>query len=307
VLKKDILVTDKGSGMRLDVYLASEMREQSRSRLSKMIDGGMIRVNGDEKKPGFKLKAGDRISVSEDFKEEKRAVLSPRLLPLEILFCDEDIIVVDKPSGMVVHPGAGTGEATLVHALLGRFPEIAGVGSEERPGIVHRLDKDTSGVMVVARTTQAHACLTKQFRDRDVRKTYLGLVLGKMPSGEGRLDWAIGRHPTQRQKISVKTRKPRPAVTQYKVLREGGGFSLLEIKPITGRTHQIRVHMAAAGHPVAGDSRYGGWRGNAAVPRLFLHAHKLSFLHPSTGERVEFVSELPRELAGVLGLSFFFT
>ncbi len=286
--------------MRLDVYLTGAIPEQSRSRIRKLIDEGMVRINGKAKKSGYKLKCGDRIAVDVDIEEHGLSAPAAQAIPLEILFDDDDIIVVDKPSGMVVHPGAGNKEGTLVNALLGRFPGIEGVGPEARPGIVHRLDKETSGVMVVARNQRAYASLVKQFKDRDVHKTYLGLVRGKMSSPEGRLDWAIGRHPKNRQKISVKTRHPRPAVTFYKVLGSVGGYSLLEIKPITGRTHQIRVHMAAAGHPIAGDSRYGHRREKPGIPRLFLHAHKLSFFHPSMGKRVEFVSELPQDLAEIL-------
>jgi 23S rRNA pseudouridine1911/1915/1917 synthase len=197
---------------------------------------------------------------------------------------------------MVVHPGAGNRRGTLVNALLFHFPQLKGIGPEERSGIVHRLDKETSGVMVIAKTMKAYQELQQQFKKRQVNKVYLGLVWGKMPEKEGVIDWAIGRHVKHGERISVKTKKPRAAETNYSVREEIGNFTLLEIRPITGRTHQIRVHCAAAGHPLVGDARYGRLKSKPKCPRFFLHASCLSFLHPETGERVEFTSPFPKDL-----------
>ena len=254
-------------------------------------------VNGSSKKSGHKLRENDRVET--EVGEEPSPEICPQDVPLTVLYADDHLVIIDKPHGLVVHPGAGNREGTLAGALICRFPEISGLGPAERPGIVHRLDKDTSGVMVVARNQEAYASLQKQFKDRVVRKVYLGLAWGKMLP-EGRIDRPIGRHIKHGQRMSVSTRKPRPAETFFNVREGFKGMSFLEIRPVTGRTHQIRVHLAAVGHPLAGDSRYGRRREQPKFPRLFLHAHRLSFLHPGTGEKVEFISELPAELVTIL-------
>ena len=286
-----------GPGQRLDVYLAERFEGLTRSRIRKLIDEGKVIVNGVLRKAGCKLRENDLVEAETGI--ESSPELRPQDLPLSVIYADDQIVVIDKTYGLVVHPGAGNRDGTLASALLHRFPEISGLGEAERPGIVHRLDKETSGVMVVARSLEAYVSLRRQFKDRDVRKVYLGLAWGKMPA-EGRIDRPIGRHIKHGQRISVRTRKPRPAETFYKVREEFKGMSFLEIRPVTGRTHQIRVHLAAAGHPLAGDSRYGRRKENPKFPRLFLHAHRLSFIHPGTGERVEFTSDLPSELAVIL-------
>jgi len=217
-------------------------------------------------------------------------------LPLEIIYKDKHFLVIDKPSGMVVHPGAGNRRGTLVNALIFHFPQLKSVGPEERPGIVHRLDKETSGVMVVAKTFEAYKALQQQFKRREVKKVYLGLVWGRMAEKQGKIHWALGRHVKHGEKISVKTKKPRSAETHYCVQEEIGDFTLLEIRPITGRTHQIRVHLAASGHPLVGDARYGRRKSKTKCPRLFLHASCLSFLHPVRQERMEFTSPMPEDL-----------
>ncbi len=197
---------------------------------------------------------------------------------------------------MVVHPGAGVRQGTLANALLHYYPELQDIGPEERPGLVHRLDKETSGVMVVARTLKAYHHLQHQFKIKEVNKRYFGLVWGKMSQNKGRITWSIGRHPKHGERISVKTRKPRSAETLYTVLQEFKEYTLLEIQPITGRTHQIRVHLAASGHPIVGDRRYGRRMIKGDCPHLFLHAHQLSFIHPEKNMRVEFTSPLPEDL-----------
>ncbi len=298
MLKREFVVSaGSGTGRRLDVYLAERLDGLTRSRIRKLIDEGKVMVNGASKKAGHKLRENDVVEA--EVREEPSPELRPQDVPLTVLYADDHLVIINKPYGLVVHPGAGNREGTLAGALLYRFPEISGLGPAERPGIVHRLDKETSGVMVVAKSPEAYASLQKQFKDRDVRKVYLGLAWGKMPA-EGRIDKPIGRHIKHGQRMSVRTRKPRPAETFFKVREEFKGMSFLEIRPVTGRTHQIRVHLAAAGHPLAGDSRYGRRREQPKFPRLFLHAHRLSFIHPGTGERVEFTSDLPDDLRSLL-------
>jgi 23S rRNA pseudouridine1911/1915/1917 synthase len=301
VPKRDLVVSAAPAAVRLDVYLAGRLPELSRAALRKLIDRGRVLVNGITAKASLRLKNGDRIEADLESVEAEESAPVPEEIAFKVLHADDEVLVIDKPYGLVVHPGAGNRKGTLVNALLARYPEIRGVGDPDRPGIVHRLDKETSGLMVVARTPRAYESLVSQFKGREVRKTYLGLVWGTMSAAEGRLDWPIGRHVSNRQKISVKTSSPREAITEYRVLEKLKEFTWLEIRPLTGRTHQIRVHLAAAGHPLVGDSKYGRKRlaksgKKGTPPRLFLHAHKLSFIHPATGLRVDFTSPLPPEL-----------
>jgi len=294
-----LVLAEDGLGRRLDVYLAERTPELARSQVQRQVDLKRVTVNGEWKKPSYKLRAGDRVSVDFDLPQPSRGV-APEAIPLDVLFEDPHLIVVNKPSGMVVHPGAGVSSGTLVNGLLFRFPELAGVGPEDRPGIVHRLDRETSGVMVAARSREAYEALLRMFKKREIHKTYLGLACGRMGKKEGVFDWAIGRHVTHGQRISTRTRKPRPALTAYTVTKVFKDFSLLELKPVTGRTHQIRVHLAAAGHPLAGDRRYGHRRPRKEFPRLFLHAWKISFPHPVSGEVVEFEAPLPEDLKALV-------
>jgi 23S rRNA pseudouridine1911/1915/1917 synthase len=290
---------DAAGGTRLDVFLADKLAGLSRAQVKKVIDGGGARVGGFIRKAGYKLKAGNRVIVEYDPPPSEGRLL-PEPIPLKILYMDADVIVIDKPSGLCVHPGAGHPKGTLVNALIHHFPEVALIGSEERPGIVHRLDMDTSGVMVVARSPLAYTELVRQFKKRVVWKTYLGLAWGQVPATEGRINWPLGRHPGKGTRISIKARNPKKAETFFQVQRLFRDTTLLEIKPITGRTHQIRVHLAAAGHPIVGDPIYGRKRPPREFPRLFLHAHTLSFVHPGTGERLTFASPLPPDLEAVI-------
>jgi 23S rRNA pseudouridine1911/1915/1917 synthase len=292
------VTADSGEGTRLDVFLAVRVSGLTRSQLKKLIDSGDVRVGAEIRRAGFKLRAGDRVVLEYETRNPDR--LEPQDVPFKILFVDPEIIVLEKPSGLVVHPGAGNPAGTLANALVYHFPEIAAVGPPDRPGIVHRLDKETSGVMVAARTERAYESLLRQFKRRDVWKTYLGLALGRITAPEGRINWPLGRHATEGKKISVRSRHPKPAETFFTVLRVFKEATLLEIKPVTGRTHQIRVHLAAAGHPIAGDTLYGPKKKGLKVPRLFLHAHTLSFIHPVTGERLTFASQLPPDLETLL-------
>ena len=249
-------------------------------------------------KPSHKLRVGDIVEV--EVLEVKKTSLLPENIPLDVLYCDEHIIVINKPPGLVVHPGAGVTKGTLVNALLYHFPGIEMIGHPERPGIVHRLDKETSGIMVVARSRKAYSELKRQFKAREVEKIYLGLVWGQIQTMEGKIDWAIGRHPKHRQRISIRTKKPREALTYYSVKKILKNFTLLEIKPVTGRTHQIRVHFAAAGHPIVGDSRYGGRDKAKKYTRLFLHAWHLVFAHPATKTLAEFFAPVPQEFQDII-------
>lgn len=300
VLEKKYFV-EQAKEERLDVYLKKELKNFSRAQIQKAIKEGKITVNHQVVKPSYRLRPGDLVEVRIEETTEQTA-LRPEEVHFRVIFEDSQIIVVDKPSGLAVHPGAGLKHGTLVHGLLLKYPEISRVGSPLRPGIVHRLDKDTSGVLVVARTNQAYQSLREQFEDRSISKTYLALALGRFKEKKGTIDLPIGRHLHQREKISVRTRKPRVAITHYEVIEQFKETALLALKPVTGRTHQLRVHLSATGHPIAGDPKYGGLgeKGRKRWPRLFLHAWKLALTHPLSGERLEFESPLPEELSQVL-------
>ena len=295
------LVVEPGAGerIRLDVFLADKIEGLSRAQVRKVIDAGGVRVGSFTRKAGYKLRPGDRVHVEYEIPAPEGALV-PQNIPVKIVYMDADVIVIDKPPHLVVHPGPGHPSGTLVNALIYHFPEVALVGNEQRPGIVHRLDQDTSGVMVVARSPRAFASLQDQFKSRVVWKTYLALAWGRMSDTEGKLSWPLGRHPKEGSKISIRARSPKKAETFFQVQRPFKDTTLLEVKPVTGRTHQIRVHLAAAGHPVVGDPVYGKKREPREFPRIFLHAHTLSFLHPATGERLTFASPLPPDLEAVI-------
>jgi len=302
VLRKEFLVASYSAiNKRLDVFLSDKIKDLTRSQFQRLIDRKKVRVNGEFKKSSYKMRERDRVEVEFELPEPAR--IQAEDIALEVIHSDQDVIVINKPSGMVVHPGAGIRQGTLVNAMLFHFPEIRKIGPEQRPGIVHRLDKEASGVMVVARSERAYLELARQFKNREVDKVYLGLVWGKMKDVEGKIDWPIGRHPKYGQRVSIKTKKPREAETRFRVLREFQETTLLEIKPVTGRTHQIRVHLSASGHPLLGDGRYGQRKSRFKYPRLFLHAHRLAFIHPGTGRRVEFFAPLPEDLKRILDVN----
>ena len=290
------LTADRG-GERLDTFIARRCPELSRSHARRLIDEGLVSVNGRQVKPSERVTAG--LSVSVTIPPPETITLVPEAIPLTIIYQDGDIIVLDKPAGLTVHPAPGHPSGTLVNALLAACPDLRGIAGTLRPGIVHRLDKDTSGLMVVAKNDRAQRALQRQLKDRDVRKTYLALVRGVPAPREGTIAAPIGRHPKNRKKMAV-VADGREATTRYRVREEiaGGQYSLLEVEPVTGRTHQIRVHLAAVGHPVVGDATYG--RPSAAVGRQFLHAHKLAFGMPLGGRTVEFESPLPADLREAL-------
>jgi len=280
-----------GDGRRLDVLL-SEISGLTRSRIATLMEDGNVTVDGKAvTKAGQKTKAGQAIVLT--VPAPKPAIPEAQDIPLTILYEDADLAVVVKPCGMVVHPAAGNEDGTLVNALLHHLDSLGGIGGELRPGIVHRLDKDTSGLLLVAKNDAAQLALSEQLSARSMEKHYRALVEGCIREDEGRIEAAIARSKKDRKKMAVDD-EGREAITEWKVLSRGRGVSLLDVHILTGRTHQIRVHMRHIGHPVCGDPIYGSAKG-AKVPRLMLHAYSLTFTHPRTGERLTFTAELPEE------------
>ena len=285
------------STIRLDKYLSKEYPELSRSRLQKLIEQGFILVNGCEAKASQKLNVGDRIHVS--LPPPEQGSLVAETIPVDVIYEDEDLLVIDKPAGLVVHPSPGHTAHTLVNALLARCPGLANFGDAMRPGIVHRLDRDTSGLMIVAKNSAAQQHLINQFKARSVSKGYLVLVKGKLTPSQGIIDASVGRDPSNRKRMAVIS-GGRQARTRYKVKEYLGDYTLLEVVTETGRTHQIRVHLSAIGYPVIGDPVYGVR--SAYVKRQFVHAYRLGFHLPSSGEYREFTCELPSDLKQAMRL-----
>jgi len=289
--------TPADAGTRLDHYLQSRLPEYSRSRLQEWIKAGRVTVEGGPGKPSGLLRGHERITVSPEAPPPLHAEAED--LPVEILYADAAVIAVNKPAGMVVHLGAGHHSGTLVNALVHHFQHLSEVGGADRPGIVHRLDKLTSGVVLVARTDAAHRALARQFAERTVKKTYLGLVHGVIKAERGRVDAPIERDPVHRTKMTCRTGRGRAALTEYTVLRRGPAHTYVSVELHTGRTHQIRAHMASIGHAVAGDDLYGP-RERMPLGRYFLHAHRVTFTSPASGERATVEAPLPDDLAEVL-------
>ena len=280
-----------GDGERLDRYLALRLPDLSRSRVQRLTLDGLVTVDGIEAKPSISVRAGQRIVVT--VPDAVPSGIEPQAIPLDVVFEDEDLMVVDKPAGLTVHPAPGHPDGTLVNAVLALRPDLEGIGGSIRPGIVHRLDKDTSGLLIVAKNERAHGDLASQFKNRRVTKAYIAVVQGKLEPGEAVVDAPIGRHPRDRKRMAVVS-TGRAATTQYRVVERLDRYTLVEVRPATGRTHQIRVHMASLGHPLAGDRVYG--RLDPRLGRHFLHANLLGFRLPSSGDWVEVRSELPDDL-----------
>jgi len=303
-------VPDEAAGARLDAFLAARHQAVSRSVWKHLIEDGRVVVNGKSTaKAGFALKPG--MVVEAAIPDAEPSALVGEAIPIELVYEDEHLAVVMKPAGLVVHPGHGARRGTLVHALLGRGLPLAAAGGAERPGIVHRLDKDTSGLLVIAKTDTAHRALSRMFARREMDKTYLALVWGRPQPAAGRIDDAIGRSRRDPTKMTVRARHAREATTLYRTEESLPGFTLLTIGLVTGRTHQIRVHFAARKHPVIGDTRYGGqpWKALrdparrallTSFPRLALHATRLAFAHPVTGEPLSFSAPLPADVSSLL-------
>jgi 23S rRNA pseudouridine1911/1915/1917 synthase len=286
------------AGKRLDHALHEQMPEFSRARLQDWIKQGRVLVNGAPGRSSRVLREGDRIDVDPGELPPLRA--TAEAIPLQVLYEDPDFVAIDKPAGMVVHAGAGVHEGTLVNALLGRFESLSALGGDLRPGIVHRLDRFTSGVILVAKNDSAHRALAAQFAGRQVEKTYLALVHGSVKAERGRIEKPIARDPRHRTRMTARLSHGRAAWSEYRVLRRFADFTLLEVRIGTGRTHQIRVHLSSIGHPVAGDRLYGAPARSEglALERFFLHAHRIRFQHPFTGQPVEIESPLPGDLTG---------
>src|SRR5579864_7901121 len=304
-------VTADDTGTRLDQFLVGKIGEVSRARVQQMIEPGLVLVNGAATKASLRLRGGEEVRVDGPARVEPLRAI-PEEIPLEIVFEDDDVAIVNKPAGMMVHAGAGATDdarnsGTLVNALLHRFGQLSGVVGELRPGIVHRLDKETSGLIVVAKNDQAHRELAAQFARREAKKTYIALVHGSMKLDRGTIRSNISRDSVRRVRMTTRTKTGREAITHYTVKKRlnspYGKFTLLEIKIDTGRTHQIRVHLSSLGHPVVGDALYGATRelkprtgGTLALSRNFLHAAALELRHPRTGETLSFARDLPKEL-----------
>ncbi len=301
-----LTVSAAEAGQRLDVYVARALADLSRTRVGRLIREQAVLVNDRPAKPSYRVRAGDRIEI--ELPPPPSLDLQPEPIPLSIVYEDEDLLVVEKPAGMVVHPGAGVWTGTLAHALCFHFQKLSSRGGVLRPGIVHRLDRETSGLLIVAKNEWAHEALAEQFSQRQVRKFYRALVIGAIGERQGRISAPIGRHPVRRTLMAVRPAgQGREALTLYRVLELLGDFSLLDVEIKTGRTHQIRVHLAWIGHPVVGDAVYGRalWtkvrdpvlrRAMQELGRHFLHAYRVCFRHPRSGRELDITSPLPEEL-----------
>lgn len=305
-----IEVTEDASGQRLDAFVAVSIAELTRSAVQRLIEQGLVSVDGRLVKASHKLSAGEHVTVEIPPPEPATAVAEN--IPLEILHEDADLVVVNKAAGMTVHPGAGVNSGTLVNALLGHCSDLSGIGGEVRPGIVHRIDKDTTGILVIAKNDASHERLARQFSEHTVKRVYYALVFGAPKTDKGRIEGIIGRHPVDRKKMSGKARHGRRAVTHWQVVSRYPEVTLLKLRLETGRTHQIRVHLSESGYPLLGDSVYGGDArlGNLKDPRLkalvkqlgrqALHAMVLGFIHPSTGEFIEFSAAMPEDMQKII-------
>jgi 23S rRNA pseudouridine1911/1915/1917 synthase len=292
--------------MRLDLFISSQLEGETRAAVQRLIEGGNIRVDGQIARSSLKLKGGEQVTV--ELPEPVAVEPKPESIPLEVLYEDHDLIVVNKAAGMVVHPGPGNSGGTMVNALLAHCTDLSGIGGELRPGIVHRLDKGTSGVLVVAKNDRAHQGLSSQFHVHSVKRIYHALVFGNPQQETGKIEGIIGRHPTERLRQSGKARHGKHAVTRWRVKERYGRITLMELRLETGRTHQIRVHLTESGHPLLGDPLYpdGGRSNNLTDTRLkkmitslgrqALHARTLGFIHPVSGEYLEFSTDMPADL-----------
>ncbi len=302
----ELVVTAGETPKRLDLFLANREPTLSRSALQRLIAEGRIRINGLPVKPSQKIKPGDRIVL--EIPRPEPVELKPEPIPLDVLYEDEAILVLNKPAGLVVHPSPGHWSGTLVNALLHHFDSPQGslstIGGKERPGLVHRLDKETSGIMVVAKTDEAHRSLAAQFKQHSITRVYEALAWGAIKKPEGMIELAIGRDVKERKKFSARTARPKASATVYRVIKRFGKLAtLVELFPRTGRTHQLRVHLAALGHPVLGDPTYGGRKvrelEGVVIPRVMLHARTLGFLHPTTGRHTGYSSPLPLDMGAI--------
>jgi 23S rRNA pseudouridine1911/1915/1917 synthase len=288
-MKKFINITDVSQEKRLDLFLKENI-DISRSKIKILIDKGNIMVNSKKVKPSYILKVGEVIELNID---DERAITTPKV-KVPIIYYDKDIIVTDKPPFLSVHPGSGVGSATLIEAIKTQFEIDKDAGSHDRPGIVHRLDKETSGVMVIARTRPAYTSLIKQFSSHVVRKTYIAIIEGCLPLDEGEFNLPVGRHPAHRQKMTVLPGSERRAITYYTVSERFENATMLMVNPMTGRTHQIRVHFSFFGYPIIGDKVYG--HTSKFIDRQALHSHIIEFIHPTTNKKIQFKAPIPHDI-----------
>ncbi|MZH40450.1 MAG: RluA family pseudouridine synthase [Nitrospinae bacterium] len=291
-------VGSSSSRERLDIFLSEQLKEISRSRLKKLISENKVTVNKISRPAGYKVREGDQIMVRVPPPVPLDTTAEP--IPLNIIFEDEHLISLDKPAGLVIHPAPGHSSGTLVNALLHHCKNLSGIGGVERPGIVHRLDKDTSGLVLVAKTESAHKNLAAQFKKREIRKEYLAIVKGNVKKDSGSIQTSIGRHKVHRKKMDTKTPNGREASTDYEVVHRCKNWSFLRLWPKTGRTHQIRVHLASIHHPIIGDQLYGGKSVDLKMPRQALHAHTLKLKHPATGLDLIFQASIPKDMIDFL-------
>ncbi len=302
MIERQIVVVLDVKGERIDKALADSISELSRAQFQRLIKNGLVTISGKPVKAGQRVEGGECVQVI--LPPTSPAELEPESIPLDIRYEDEDLILVNKPAGIVVHPAAGHDYGTLVNAILAHSPDLAGIGGERRPGVVHRLDKDTSGLILFAKNDRALRYLQRQFKEHHVGKVYLALINGRFANHEILIDAPIGRDPRNRKRMAVippgSSAQSRPAQTRVKRVRDFDGLTLVECRPLTGRTHQIRVHLAYIGHPIVGDSIYGQRKQTFPIERQFLHASKLTFRRPSDQQELSFSAELPEELQTVL-------
>ncbi len=301
-MKKEIHVNEVNEKIRLDAYISKQMQDLSRNMIQKLLEGNNINVNGKSEKPAYKVQNGDIIEIN--IEEPKEVKIEAQDIPLDIIYEDEDILVVNKQKGLVVHPANGNPDGTLVNAVMAHCKDsLSGIGGELRPGIVHRLDKDTSGLLIIAKNDKAHIQMSNQIKNREVKKTYIALVRGTIAENEATINMPIGRSTKDRKKMAV-TKSGKEAVTHFKVLNryttDKGSYTLLEIKIDTGRTHQIRVHMAEIGHPVIGDVVYSNGKNEFGVEGQCLHAKRLEFAHPITGKEMKLEAPLPEYFKNII-------
>ena len=300
MLNQNLFVAEQEDvGVRLDKFLDERLEEYTRSRIQKLIEDGCVAVDGQRVKPSYKIRVGDEIIMSAPELKEPEIVAEE--IPLDVVYEDEDMLVINKPQGMVVHPAAGNYKGTLVNALMAYCGDtLSGINGEKRPGILHRIDKDTSGLLLVAKNDMAHQGLAAQIKAHSLTRAYKALAYGNFKQDEGTINLPIGRHPVDRKKMAVTYRNSREAITHYRVLKSFSGYSLVECRLETGRTHQIRVHLTNMGHSIVGDPVYGSRKCSFSLKGQLLHAWKVGFIHPRTGEYMEFTSELPEHFLDVL-------
>lgn len=287
----EIFVDEDGDSERLDAFLAIELNEVSRTYIQRLIKDGLVLVNEAIKKPRYQLKEGDYIKVQ--IPKPKNLEINSENIPIDIIYEDEDVVIINKSKNMVVHPAPGNYTGTLVNALLYHIDNLSSINGVIRPGIVHRLDKDTSGLLIVAKNDSAHKFLSEKLKDRDIKREYVAITYGELNDDEGTINAPIGRHPKDRKRMAINEKNGKDAITNYKVLQRYKGYTLVKAKLETGRTHQIRVHLSYINHPIVGDPVYSNRKDDGKYNGQFLHAIKLGFIHPRSKEYMEFKTDLP--------------